>query len=184
MARMKSGAHLINLSRGHVVDLAALKTALQGGHLGGAALDVFPQEPRTNQDPFDSPLMGLSNVILTPHIGGSTEEAQEAIARFASERLLNFIGRGDTHFSVNMPDVSLAEVEGRHRFLHLHKNIPGVLAQINQIMAHHKLNILGQQLATNANLGYVIVDVDKGYPKAALEDLKMVQGTLKFRSLS
>jgi D-3-phosphoglycerate dehydrogenase len=184
LARMKKGSHLINLSRGHVVDIEALKNALKSGHLGGAALDVFPEEPRTNQDPFDSPLRGLNNVILTPHIGGSTEEAQEAIARFASERLLNFIGRGDTHFSVNMPDVSLAEVEGRHRFLHLHKNIPGVLAQINQIMAHHKLNILGQQLATNADLGYVIVDVDKGYPKAALEDLKMVEGTLKFRSLS
>jgi D-3-phosphoglycerate dehydrogenase / 2-oxoglutarate reductase len=183
-SRMKRGAHLINLSRGHVVDIEALQSALKSGQIGGAAIDVFPEEPRTNQDPFECPLRGLNNVILTPHIGGSTEEAQEAIARFASERLLNFIGRGDTHFSVNMPDVSLAEVEGRHRFLHLHKNIPGVLAQINQIMAHHKLNILGQQLATNADLGYVIVDVDKGYPKEALEDLKNVKGTLKFRSLS
>ena len=182
-ARMKDGAIFINLSRGHVVDIAALANAMTAKKIYGAAVDVFPEEPRTNDDPFESPLMGLSNLVLTPHIGGSTEEAQEAIAEFASERLLNFLNRGDTTFSVNMPHVQLSEVDGRHRFLHLHKNVPGVLAAINAIMAKHGLNVLAQHLKTNETLGYVIVDVDRGYPKEALEDLKQVTGTLKFRSL-
>ena len=182
-ARMKDGAIFINLSRGHVVDIAALAAALKSKKIYGAAVDVFPEEPRTNDDPFESPLMGLANLVLTPHIGGSTEEAQEAIAEFASERLLNFLNRGDTTFSVNMPHVQLSEVDGRHRFLHLHKNVPGVLAAINAIMAKHGLNVLAQHLKTNETLGYVIVDVDRGYPKEALEDLRQVNGTLKFRSL-
>lgn len=183
-ARMKDGALFINLSRGHVVDIDALAAVLTSGKIYGAAIDVFPEEPRTNDDPFASPLMGLKNTILSPHIGGSTEEAQEAIAEFASERLLNFLNRGDTTFSVNMPHVQLSEVEGRHRFLHLHRNVPGVLAAINQIMAKYDLNVLAQHLKTNETLGYVIVDVDRGYPKEALEDLKGVNGTLKFRSLT
>ena len=182
-ARMKPGAIFVNLSRGHVVDIEALAAALQSGKLHGAAIDVFPEEPRTNDDPFESALMGLKNVVLSPHIGGSTEEAQEAIAEFASERLLNFLNRGDTTFSVNMPHVQLSEVDGRHRFLHLHKNVPGVLAAINAIMAKHGLNVLAQHLKTNERLGYVIVDVDQGYPKEALEELRQVQGTLKFRQL-
>ncbi len=182
-ARLKDGAIFINLSRGHVVDIAALSKALSSGKVHGAAIDVFPEEPRTNDDPFASPLMGLKNLVLTPHIGGSTEEAQEAIAEFASERLLNFLNRGDTTFSVNMPHVQLSEVEGRHRFLHLHRNVPGVLANINAIMAKYDLNVLAQHLKTNETLGYVIVDVDRGYPKEALEELKAVGGTLKFRSL-
>ena len=182
-ARMKDGVIFINLSRGHVVDIAALSAAVTSGKVHGAAIDVFPEEPRTNEDPFQSALMGLKNVVLSPHIGGSTEEAQEAIGQFASERLLNFLNRGDTTFSVNMPHVQLSEVEGRHRFLHLHRNVPGVLAAINQIMAKHGLNVLAQHLKTNEALGYVIVDVDRGYPKEALEELRQVQGTLKFRSL-
>jgi len=182
-ARMKDGVLFINLSRGHVVDIEALANALKSGKVHGAAIDVFPEEPRTNDDPFVSKLIGLKNLILTPHIGGSTEEAQEAIGQFASERLLNFLNRGDTTFSVNMPHVQLSEVEGRHRFLHLHRNVPGVLAAINQIMAKHDLNVLAQHLKTNETLGYVIVDVDKGYPKEALDELKAVNGTLKFRSL-
>ena len=180
---MKPGVVFLNLSRGHVVDIEALKTALISGHVAGAAIDVFPEEPRTNDEPFQSPLIGLKNVILSPHIGGSTEEAQEAIGEFASERLLNFIARGDTTFSVNMPNVALSEVEGRHRFLHIHKNTPGVLAAINQILARYEFNILAQHLKTNEQLGYVIVDVDRGYSKDALEDLRQVTGTLKFRSL-
>jgi len=181
--RMKDGALFINLSRGHVVDIDALAAALKSGRIYGAAVDVFPEEPRTNDDPFESPLMGLKNLVLSPHIGGSTEEAQEAIAEFASERLLNFLNRGDTTFSVNMPHVALSEVSGRHRFLHLHRNVPGVMAAINAIMAKYDLNVLAQHLKTNETLGYVIVDIDKGYPKEALEDLKAVNGTLKFRSL-
>ena len=182
-ARMKDGALFINLSRGHVVDIAALSNALKSGKIYGAAVDVFPEEPRTNDDPFASPLMGLKNLVLSPHIGGSTEEAQEAIAEFASERLLGFLNRGDTTFSVNMPHVALSEVSGRHRFLHLHQNVPGVLAAINAIMAKYDLNVLAQHLKTNETLGYVIVDVDKGYPKEALDELRAVNGTLKFRSL-
>jgi D-3-phosphoglycerate dehydrogenase len=181
--RMKDGALFINLSRGHVVDIDALSAALKSGKIYGAAVDVFPKEPRTNDDPFESSLMGLPNLILTPHIGGSTEEAQEAIAEFASERLLGFLNRGDTTFSVNMPHVQLSEVSGRHRFLHLHRNVPGVMAAINAIMAKYDLNVLAQHLKTNETLGYVIVDVDKGYPKEALDELKAVNGTLKFRSL-
>ncbi|WP_349252579.1 phosphoglycerate dehydrogenase [Asticcacaulis sp. EMRT-3] len=182
-ARMKDNALFINLSRGHVVDIDALAKALDSSKLYGAAVDVFPEEPRTNDDPFESKLMGLKNLILTPHIGGSTEEAQEAIGQFASERLLNFLNRGDTTFSVNMPHVQLSEVQGRHRFLHLHQNVPGVMAAINAIMAKYDLNVLAQHLKTNESLGYVIVDVDRGYPKEALEELKAVGGTLKFRSL-
>jgi D-3-phosphoglycerate dehydrogenase / 2-oxoglutarate reductase len=182
-AKMKPGALFINLSRGHVVDIEALAEAIHSKIIYGAGIDVFPEEPRTNDDPFESALMGLPNVILSPHIGGSTEEAQEAIGEFASERLLNFISRGDTTFSVNMPNVQLSEVEGRHRFLHIHKNVPGVLAAINQIMAKYNLNILAQHLRTNEALGYVIVDVDQGYSKEALDELKAVNGTLKFRSL-
>ncbi len=157
--------------------------ALRSGRLGGAAVDVFPEEPATNNDPFDSPLRGLKNVILTPHIGGSTEEAQEAIGEFTAERLLSYLNRGDTTFSVNMPHVQLSEVEGAHRFLHLHQNVPGVLAAINQIAVKYGLNIVAQHLKTTENLGYVIVDVDKGYTKEALDELKTVPGTLKFRSL-
>lgn len=182
-AKLKDGAIFINLSRGHVVDIAALSEAVKSGKVYGAAIDVFPEEPRTNDDPFVSELMGLENVILTPHIGGSTEEAQEAIGEFASERLLNFISRGDTTFSVNMPNVQLSEVEGRHRFLHIHQNVPGVIATINNIIAKYNLNILAQHLKTNERLGYVIVDVDRGYSREALEELKAVNGTLKFRSL-
>lgn len=182
-ARMKDGVIFINLSRGHVVDIDALAKAVTSGKVHGAAIDVFPEEPRTNDDPFTSKLMGLKNVILSPHIGGSTEEAQEAIAEFASERLLGFLNRGDTTFSVNMPHVALSDVESRHRLLHLHANVPGVLAAINRVLAEYGLNVLGQHLKTNENLGYVIVDVDKGYPKEALDALRTVPGTLKFRSL-
>ncbi len=182
-ARMKDGALFINLSRGHVVDIEALAKAIDSKKIAGCAVDVFPEEPRTNDDPFESALMGRRNTVLTPHIGGSTEEAQEAIAEFASERLLNFLNRGDTTFSVNMPHVQLSEVEGRHRFLHLHQNVPGVLAAINKVLAEYNLNILAQHLKTNEQLGYVIVDVDQGYPKEALDALRTVPGTLKFRSL-
>ncbi|WP_370627366.1 phosphoglycerate dehydrogenase [Brevundimonas sp. PAMC22021] len=182
-ARMKAGALLLNLSRGHVVDVGALAQALQGGRLGGAAVDVFPEEPRTNADPFDSPLMGLKNMILTPHIGGSTEEAQEAIGEFAAERLLGYLNRGDTTFCVNLPNVQLAEVSGAHRLLHIHRNQPGVLAELNQALAAAGLNILGQHLKTDERTGYVITDVDRDYQPEALKALRDLPGTLRFRTL-
>jgi D-3-phosphoglycerate dehydrogenase len=180
---MKPGTLFLNLSRGHVVDIGALAQAIGSGRVGGAALDVFPEEPRTNADPFDSPLRGLKNVILTPHIGGSTEEAQEAIAEFAAERLLGYLNRGDTTFCVNLPNVQLAEVSGGHRILHIHKNQPGVMAELNRELSAAGLNILGQHLKTDERTGYVITDVDRDYDPAALRVLKSVAGTLRFRLL-
>ncbi len=181
--KLKPGALFLNLSRGHVVDIGALSQAIGSGRVGGAALDVFPEEPRTNADPFDSPLRGLKNVILTPHIGGSTEEAQEAIAEFAAERLLNFMNRGDTTFCVNLPNVQLPEVSGGHRILHIHRNQTGVMFELNRELASAGLNILGQYLKTDENVGYVITDVDRDYDPEALMALKTVSGTLKFRLL-
>lgn len=183
LAAMKPGALLLNLSRGHVVDVGALAQAIGAGRIGGAALDVFPEEPRTNDDPFDSPLMGLRNVILTPHVGGSTEEAQEAIGEFAAERLLGYLNRGDTTFSVNLPNVQLSDVAEAHRLLHIHRNQPGVLAELNGALASAGLNVLGQHLKTDERTGYVIVDVDRDYDPRALDALRAIPGTLRFRTL-
>ncbi len=182
-AKMKPGALLLNLSRGHIVNVGDLAQAMGSGRIGGAAVDVFPEEPRTNADPFDSPLMGLKNMILTPHIGGSTEEAQEAIAEFAAERLLGYLNRGDTTFCVNLPNVQLAEVTGGHRILHIHRNQPGVMAELNRELTAAGLNILGQHLKTDERTGYVIMDVDRDYDPEALKALKTVAGTLRFRLL-
>jgi len=183
LALMKPGALLLNLSRGHVVDVQALAEALGEGRLGGAGVDVFPNEPAANGEAFDTPLRGLPNVILTPHVGGSTEEAQAAIADFATERLLGFLHRGDTTFSVNLPNVQLSEVSGAHRLLHIHRNRPGVLAGINRVLAEHGLNILAQHLKTSEELGYVITDVDRDYPREATAALKTLPETLRFRVL-
>ena len=182
-AKMKPGALFLNLSRGHVVDVDAMAAALKSGRLGGAAVDVFPEEPRTNADPFDSPLIGLEKTILTPHIGGSTEEAQEAIAEFAAERLLGYLNRGDTTFCVNLPNVQLAEVTRAHRLLHIHRNQPGVLAELNRALSDAGLNILGQHLKTDERTGYVITDVDRDYDREALTALKQLPGTIRFRRL-
>ncbi|MBT2557934.1 phosphoglycerate dehydrogenase [Hymenobacter sp. ISL-91] len=181
-ARMKPGALFLNNARGPVVDVPALAAALRAGHLGGAAVDVFPYEPKTNDEPFASELTGLPNVLLTPHIGGSTAEAQRNIAEFVPERLMQYVNTGNTQQSVNFPNIQLPE-QAAHRLMHIHHNVPGVLAHINQVLAAHAVNILGQYLKTNEHIGYVITDVDKQYEPALIEQLREVEHTIKFRVL-
>jgi D-3-phosphoglycerate dehydrogenase / 2-oxoglutarate reductase len=179
----KKGAILINYARGEVVDLTALAKALKDGDLGGAAIDVFPWEPEKNGDRFESPLQGLSNVILTPHIGGSTEEAQQNIGDDVSAKLFNYLEKGITYGSHTVPAISLPPVEGSHRILHIHNNVPGVLSAINTELASHNINIVGQYLQTNNDIGYVVLDVDKKLSKQALELLRDVKETIKVRIL-
>ena len=179
----KKNGILINYARGEVVDLDALAKALQGGQLAGAAIDVYPVEPEKNGDKFTTPLQGLSNVILTPHIGGSTEEAQQNIGEDVSNKLFNFLEKGITTGSHTVPALSLPPQEGTHRILHIHNNVPGVLSEINTKLSMHKINILAQYLKTNDEIGYVVLDVDKSLSKEALELLRNVKQTLKVRLL-
>ncbi len=179
----KKGSILINYARGEVVDLDALAKALTEGQLGGAAIDVFPWEPEKNGDSFTSPLQGLSNVLLTPHIGGSTQEAQQNIGDDVSNKLFNYLEKGVSYGSHTIPALSLPPQEGTHRILHIHNNVPGVLSEINTQLSHHKINILGQYLKTNDAIGYVVLDVDKGLSKSALELLRAVKETIKVRML-
>ena len=179
----KPGAMLINYARGNVVDLYALRVALINKDLGGAAIDVFPEEPQKTGDKFVSPLQGLSNVILTPHIGGSTEEAQQNIGEDVSSKLFNFLEKGITTGSHTVPALSLPPQEGTHRILHIHKNVPGVLSEINTQLSLHKINILAQYLKTNDEIGYVVLDVSKNISGNALELLKKVKATIKVRLL-
>ncbi|MFO0676002.1 MAG: phosphoglycerate dehydrogenase [Polyangiaceae bacterium] len=160
LARMKKGSYLINASRGTVVDIPALAKALGDKHLAGAAIDVFPEEPESNSDDFVSELRGLPNVILTPHIGGSTEEAQEAIGREVASALIKFVNSGATTGSVNFPIVEMPQQSGSHRILNVHKNVPGVLRDINKIVSDMNANIRSQTLATDATTGYLVMDLD------------------------
>jgi D-3-phosphoglycerate dehydrogenase len=166
-----------------VVDVAALADAVRSGKVAGAGVDVYPEEPDGNGEPFDTPLRGLANVIITPHIGGSTAEAQEAIADFAADRLLGFLHRGDTGFSVNLPTVELPEVRGAHRLLHVHENRPGLLAAVNGVLAERGANILAQYLRTNESVGYVVTDVDRDHAPDLAAALRAVPGTLRFRTV-
>ncbi len=179
----KPTAMLINYARGQVVDIPALKNALVNKELGGAAIDVFPSEPPKNGDPFETPLQGLSNVILTPHIGGSTEEAQLNIGEDVSNKLFNFLEKGITTGSHTIPGLSLPPQEGTHRILHIHNNVPGVLSEINTKLSENKINILGQYLKTNDDIGYVVLDVNKNLSGSALELLRKVKETIKVRML-
>ena len=179
----KKGAVLINYARGEVVDLAALRNALLSGDIGGAAIDVFPQEPEKNGDIFSSVLQGLPNVLLTPHIGGSTQEAQNNIGLDVSSKLFNYLEKGISTGSHSIPALALPAQEGAHRILHIHKNVPGVLSQINTTLSKNKINILAQYLKTNDDIGYVVLDVDKNLSKNALELLKKVGETIKVRML-
>lgn len=182
-SQMKDGVIFINTSRGFVVDLKSLAGFIRSGKVKGAAIDVFEDEPKENGLGFSSPLLGLPNVILTSHIGGSTEEAQKNIGQFVTDRIKSFINSGDTTLSVNFPCLQLPPLVSAHRFIHIHKNIPGVLAQINNILAQNKINILGQYLGTNQEIGYVISDVNKKYSSDVVSQLKNIEATLRFRVL-
>ena len=179
----KQGSILINYARGEVVDLEALSIAIKDKQLSGAAIDVFPIEPEKNGDKFSTPLQGLSNVILTPHIGGSTEEAQENIGEDVSIKLYQYLERGVSYGSHTIPGISLPAVENAHRILHIHNNVPGVLSAINTVMSKNKINILGQYLKTNEEIGYVVLDVDSKLSKTAIALLKEVKHTIRVRML-
>jgi D-3-phosphoglycerate dehydrogenase len=186
LARMKKGAKLINAARGTVVDIEALAAALKSKHLSGAAIDVFPIEPKTEGDEFISPLRGMENVILTPHVGGSTEEAQQNIGIEVAEKLIKYSNNGSTLTAVNFPEVSLPEHPGKHRLLHTHHNRPGVLSAVNAVFSKQKINITGQYLQTNAQIGYVVIDVETETREASLDvkrALEKVPGTIRTRIL-
>lgn len=181
--QMKDGVVFINLSRGHIVDIDSLTENIKNGKIHGASVDVFPEEPLTNDHPFKSPLMGMRNTILTPHVGGSTLEAQENIADFVPSKIIEYINTGSTTNSVNFPNITLPGLSQAHRFIHIHKNEPGVLAEINNVLAKHGINIGGQYLKTSDIIGYVITDIDRNYKEEVIKDLKMVRGTIRFRVL-
>jgi D-3-phosphoglycerate dehydrogenase len=180
--QMKQGAMLVNLSRGFVVDIDALSNALKSGQIGGAAVDVYPEEPRSNGD-FQTKLQGFPNVILTPHVGGSTEEAQRDIADFVPNKIMDYINSGNTVDAVNFPNIRLPKQNKAHRFLHIHKNVPGIMAKLNKVLAEYELNISSQYLSTDSEVGYVITDLDKEYNKDVIQALRKVDNTIKFRVL-
>ena len=179
-AAMKKGACLLNLSRGYVVDLEALAESVKSGKVGGAAIDVFPQEPENTQ-PFVSVLQGLPNIILTPHVGGSTEEAQENIGSFVSSRLLDYVRTGNTVLSVNLPQCHLDSTEGNHRLMHLHRNVPGMLLHINELLARRSINIERQVLDTRGQLGYAIYDTNREFDQALMDELQAIPHTVRVR---
>jgi D-3-phosphoglycerate dehydrogenase len=183
LARMKKGAFLLNASRGTVVDIAALADALRRGHLGGAAIDVFPVEPESNDQPFKSELMELPNVILTPHIGGSTSEAQEAIGREVAIALTKFVNAGATAGAVNFPQVELPHEPGTHRILNVHRNVPGVLSDINGIVSSLKANIHSQVLSTDAQIGYLIMDLDEDVSNDVRREISALPTNVRTRIL-
>ena len=183
LATMPVGAMLINASRGKVVDLQALARALRRGRLSGAAVDVFPQEPAADGKGFRSPLQNAPNVILTPHVGGSTLEAQSNIAAYVSDRLSAYLDMGDTFYCVNLPQVHLPVMRDSHRLLHIHRNVPGVMSQISSILAAHGINIAGQYLETNERVGYAITDIAKKYDKCVLQSLADIKETIRLRVL-
>jgi len=180
---MKKGTILINYSRGNVVNIDELKKNILSGKIFGAAIDVFPKEPKNNNQKFSSKLIGLPNTVLTPHIGGSTKEAQKNIGTFVPNKIIDFINTGATSSSVNFPSLVLPELKNAHRFIHIHKNIPNVMLKINKILSEFEINILGQYLKTENKMGYVITDINKKYNKNVIKKLKDINGTIKLRVL-
>lgn len=181
--RMKKGGYLLNLSRGNVVVIEALAAALKDGHLAGAAVDVYPKEPKTNDEPFESELQGLSNVILSPHVGGSTQEAQVSIGQEVSTALIRYLDFGITAGAVNVPTADLAPREGTHRIQHFHRNVPGVLGDVHRIVANHGANVVGQVLATDPQVGYLVMDVAGGEGAAIVQDVAALKTTVRARLL-
>lgn len=182
-AKMKDGVIFINLARGFVVDIPALVEAVKSKKVAGCAVDVYPKEPKSNDEPFYSELMGLPNTILTPHIGGSTQEAQTHIGHFVPNTIISYVNTGSSFDSVNLPQIKVTDQKKSHRFLHIHKNVSGVMAQVNSILAKYELNITGQSLKTDESVGYLITDVDKEYNEDVIEALKNIPETIKFRLL-
>jgi len=183
LAQMPEGSILINASRGTVVDIDALAASLESGRLGGAGIDVFPLEPRSNEDEFISPLRRFDNTLLTPHIGGSTVEAQENIGLEVAEKLAHYSDNGTTTSSVNFPEVALPEHANCHRLLHIHHNIPGIMSAINNVFSQNNLNVSAQYLQTNETIGYVVIDIDAEYSNLALRKLANIEGTIRSRVL-
>ncbi|HMJ67621.1 MAG TPA: phosphoglycerate dehydrogenase [Cyclobacteriaceae bacterium] len=180
---MKPGVIFVNLSRGNVIDVEALRANIQSGKVRGAAVDVYPEEPKGNANEFTSVLRGLPNTILTPHIGGSTTEAQVNIANFVPAMIKDYINTGSTATCVNFPVIQLPKLENAHRLIHVHENVAGVLANINSVLANHEINIVGQYLKTNEQMGYLITDIDKEYSEVVRKELKAIEHTIKFRVL-
>jgi D-3-phosphoglycerate dehydrogenase len=183
LSRMRQGSIFLNLSRGFVVDTAALRAHIESGHIAGAAVDVFPSEPKGKGEPFVSELRGLPNVILTPHVGGSTEEAQQDIGRFVAGKLHDFLALGSTSLSVNLPNLVLPANAGEHRLTHVHANVPGVLAAVNSLFATHGMNIESQYLGTRGDIGYVITDTPSEFPSELADGLAAMEATIRLRAL-
>jgi D-3-phosphoglycerate dehydrogenase len=183
LTRMKPGACLLNASRGTVVQIDALADAIRRGHIGGAAVDVYPEEPESNSDGFATALRNLPNVILTPHIGGSTEEAQEAIGREVSASLIKYVNNGATTGAVNFPQIELPLIRGAHRILNVHKNVPGVLRDINRIVSDHEANILAQVLSTDPDIGYLIMDLEQDVSQDVKRGIGALPTSIKTRIL-
>ena len=180
---MKKGAILINYSRGNIVNINSLKRNLKNNKLLGAAIDVFPKEPLSNKEKFKSELIGLNNIILSPHIGGSTKEAQKNIGSFVPQKIIEYINSGNSSNSINFPNLSLPEQKEAHRFIHIHKNEPGIMLKINKILSDYNINIVGQYLKTNESIGYVITDINNEYNKQVIQSLRKIHGTIRLRIL-
>lgn len=180
-ARMRPGSLFLNLSRGFVVDYDALRREIESGHIAGAAIDVYPKEPKKSGDPFDFELRGVPNVILTPHVAGSTEEAQEDIGRFVSGKLVEYVESGSSSMSVNWPNLALDPLSGGHRLAHLHRNVPGVLASVNNILANHDINVNGQLLATQGQYGYMVSDIGPELDHDTVEQLRKMPATVNLQ---
>jgi len=180
---MKKGSIIINYSRGNIINIESLKRNLKNNKLLGAAIDVFPKEPLNNNQIFKSELIGLKNIVLSPHVGGSTKEAQKNIGAFVPQKIIDYINTGNSSNSVNFPKLSLPEQKDSHRFIHIHKNEPGVMLKINQILSSYNINIVGQYLKTNNSIGYVITDINREYNKEVIKSLKKIKGTIRLRVL-